>query len=175
MNGFNNAYNFILFYIIVNFLFSILLIISYQLRKNFYNIVYITDLLNLRFYITFFIYSLFIITIAMILGIPPFTNFFIKYNLILELTFHTIYYYYLVGIILTTVISTFYYIRLLKIIFFDFNLNLVTDINNTFNPLIKNSYKLIKFFSFYTLFIYFYFIKNIIQIKLNIEYGTLVL
>src|SRR5690242_10453534 len=89
--GFNNAYYFIVFYVMVNLLFFIILIALYSIKEKLYSLIYITDLLNLRKYITFYIYVLFLLIIAIILGIPPFTNFFIKYNLLLSLIIQTYY------------------------------------------------------------------------------------
>jgi NADH:ubiquinone oxidoreductase subunit 2 (subunit N) len=91
ITGFNNAYNFVIFYIIVNLIFFIILIVPYQIKNKLYTLIYITDLLNLRKYITFYIYLLFIVIVAIILGIPPSSNFFIKYNLLFSLITQTYY------------------------------------------------------------------------------------
>jgi NADH-quinone oxidoreductase subunit N len=84
IEGLTASYNFIIFYLIVNTLFFIFLI-TFSIKNKLQEFIYISDLIKIRIIISnSFIYYLFIIIIAAILGLPPLANFFIKYDLFIN-------------------------------------------------------------------------------------------
>jgi len=119
------AYNFLIFYIIVNTLFFSFLIISQLTKKIYSEYRYLTDLTNLSISLSNSILFIFIIIIISIISLPPIANFFIKYDLIINLL--QISNFIIFIILIFSVISAFYYIRLLKLLFFDRLITLWTN------------------------------------------------
>jgi NADH-quinone oxidoreductase subunit N len=153
------SYNFLVFYIIVNLIFfsfifytQYAIIISNKIiYKEFY---YITDLVNLSKYISGSLLFIFIITIIAIIGLPPLTNFFIKYDLLISILYTFKMPYLIIFIILiVTGLSSFYYIRLLKILFFDRSIIIWKNFKQRFFKLNIFSICLFYLFNFY----YFFF------------------
>jgi NADH-quinone oxidoreductase subunit N len=153
------SYNFLVFYIIVNLIFfSFIFCTQYAIitsnkiiYKEFY---YITDLVNLAKYMSSSMLFIFIIIIIAIIGLPPLTNFFIKYDLLISILYiHKIPYLILFIILIVTGLSSFYYIRLLKILFFDKSLIMWKNFKQRFFKINIFSICLFYLFNFY----YFFF------------------
>jgi NADH-quinone oxidoreductase subunit N len=159
------AYTFIIFYVITNILFFLIILIYYHTLKNFSNqtelteLKYLTDLNKLQLYLNPSIFVLLVIIIASMLGLPPFANFFIKYDLLVHLVYQS--HYCVVGVVLIiSIISAFYYIRLLKMLFFEYKiLNLLTKHSSFISYFTK-------LFTFNINNLILYFIIYI-QVKLN--------
>jgi NADH-quinone oxidoreductase subunit N len=119
----------IIYFINLFSFFFIILITKKILGFQELNLIYISQLSNI-FKINplfAFIISIIIFSIA---GLPPFGGFYTKYFILLDLI-NTKSYLIVLFILLLSVISTFYYIRIIKIIFF--NKNLVLNKEYYFN------------------------------------------
>jgi len=115
--GIMASYNFLIFYIIINTLFFSFLIFSQLTKKNYTEYRYLTDLTNFSTSLPNSILFIFIIIIISIISLLPIVNFFIKYDLLINLLQISNLVIFL--ILIFSVISAFYYIRLLKILFFE--------------------------------------------------------
>src|SRR6185437_7565462 len=114
--GIMASYNFLIFYIIINTLFFSFLIFSQLTKKNYTEYRYLTDLTNFSTSLPNSILFIFIIIIISIISLPPIANFFIKYDLLINLLQISNLVIFL--ILIFSVISAFYYIRPLTILFF---------------------------------------------------------
>ena len=85
------------------------------------NITYISQLSNL-FKINPLISISLAISIFSIAGLPPFGGFYTKYFILIDLI-NNKYYTVVIILLLLSIVSTFYYIRIIKILFFNKNLN----------------------------------------------------
>ena len=98
--------------------------------------------------------SVFVIVLLSLAGFPPFLGFYVKLKVFFSLI-QEMKYVVSIIIILCSVLSTFYYIRLLKIIFFE-----KTTVGNLYHPLKYFSTLCLIFIFFFLL--YFFFNPNII-------------
>jgi NADH-quinone oxidoreductase subunit N len=119
----------IIYFINLFSFFFVILITKKILGFQELNLVYISQLSNIfKINPAFaFIISIIIFSIA---GLPPFGGFYTKYFILLDLI-NIKAYFVVLFILLLSVISTFYYIRIIKIIFF--NKNLVLNKEYYFN------------------------------------------
>jgi len=107
---------YLIIYVFMNLGFFFLLLLCYN-EQNKIRINYISDLSSLGKNNLLLGFS-FAIVLFSFAGIPPLAGFFSKYYIFLALMQSKLYFYALIGIILS-VLSTFYYIRIVKIIFFE--------------------------------------------------------
>lgn len=144
------------------FSFFLILILSKKiLGFKELNITYISQLSNL-YKINPILGCLFAIIIFSIAGLPPFGGFYTKYFILLDLI-NVKLYFIVLFILLLSVISTFYYIRIIKIIFFNRSLIINTNYFNEFqnNTLFFNS-KNINLIFFLLNILIFFILSNIL-------------
>ena len=135
-------------YVLMNFVVFIIILSCVDSIKN-YRVTYITDLTSLGQTNPFFAYTL-SFALFSLAGIPPLAGFFSKYYLFLSLIEAHFYYTAVFGIVMS-VLSTFYYIRIVKVMFFE----------NTLTTYIFNSMDFIKkFFLFFFIIFLNYFSYN---------------
>nr|SYZ47125.1 4ce7c71e-3935-46ca-807d-4b838787743f-CDS [Plasmodiophora brassicae] len=120
MLGLHSFFLYLLIYVTTIFcFFGLLILIKKNTNKN---LIYLTDLLNPNTIHPLYKFT-FILLLFSIAGIPPLWGFFIKFQIFLSLI--DLHSYILVALgILTSTTSTYYYIRLIKIINFEKFINL---------------------------------------------------
>ncbi len=162
------------FYILNLFLFFFL--IQFIKKLNNYNEIYIQNINEFSnlFKINSKISIIFAFIVFSIAGLPPFLGFYPKYMLLIDI-FNNKLTIYGLCILIVTLISTYYYIKLIKIVFFEKNLknnkyfflfnnsiylNFLQKKNNFIFFLISSNFILNIFFMLYPFIIYymFYFI-----------------
>jgi len=165
-----NAYTSVYFYLIV-YLFSILvlwscltIIYSFNFTKNkFFSSfldrpVFLTDL-NCLFRSNYFWSILILIIFFSFAGIPPFSGFLAKIFIILSLIDEKIYFVSFL-LVLLSVLSSFYYMRIVKIIFFEkqvFSFSLLRFYSNFKTDNLNGSIYVIKVLLTFILFLNFFF------------------
>jgi NADH-quinone oxidoreductase subunit N len=110
-----NSFNFIIFYVVSNILFFFFLC-QYEI-DNKKKLIYLTDLsiLNSNQKNS----SIFVLIVMSLASLPPLSAFFIKYSLISEMVFLSLQCI-VTFVLFCSLISMYYYIRIIKIVFFDF-------------------------------------------------------
>jgi len=100
------------------------------------------------------IFSTVILSLA---GFPPLIGFYVKLNIFLTVIESSIYFAAIIGII-CSVISTFYYIRLIKVLYFESGIvgNLYISISYIFSLILTSCFYLLIILFFHTNFIYLY-------------------
>jgi len=100
------------------------------------------------------IFSTVILSLA---GFPPLIGFYVKLNIFLTVIESSIYFAAIIGII-CSVISTFYYIRLIKVLYFESGIvgNLYISISYIFSLILTSCFYLLVILFFHTNFIYLY-------------------
>jgi len=100
------------------------------------------------------IFSTVILSLA---GFPPLIGFYVKLNIFLTVIESSIYFAAIIGII-CSVISTFYYIRIIKVLYFESGIvgNLYISISYIFSLILTFCFYLVVILFFHTNFIYLY-------------------
>lgn len=129
--GLQSILLYLILYVLMNLVFFAGLLACYDSVKM-RRIVFISDLSSIGKTNPLLGFGL-AITLLSLAGIPPLAGFFSKYYLFLSVIHSKMYIYALIGIV-TSVLSTFYYIRVVKVIFFE----------NTENNLVIDSFDTIK-------------------------------
>ena len=157
--GLISSFIYLFIYVILSFsLFSIILVLR---KTNFIKFKRIYDLKNLLFS-NYVLAWCFILNLFSIAGIPPLLGFFAKLNIFYSLLNNNSFFIVFFFLILS-MFSSFYYLRMIKLIFFDINSNKT----NLIVPSRLEMYLIIfftfinLFFIFFSDFIYLFFYKLI--------------
>jgi NADH-quinone oxidoreductase subunit N len=114
--GLQSILLYLILYVLMNLVFFAGLLACYDSTKN-RRIMFISDLSSIGKSNPLLGFGL-AITLLSLAGIPPLAGFFSKYYLFLSVIHSQMYIYAIIGIV-TSVLSTFYYIRVVKVIFFE--------------------------------------------------------
>jgi NADH-quinone oxidoreductase subunit N len=146
--GFQSSLIYLLIYIIMNVVFLIIFLNTYNF-KIFKELKYFSEFKYLKFTNTTQIFY-FTAVIFSMAGIPPFAGFFGKFFLLLEAFNSTLYSVVIVALV-TSLISAYYYIRIIKITFFETtfsNTNLINYTNSFYTNVSNFCYNLLFFSPF---------------------------
>jgi NADH-quinone oxidoreductase subunit N len=124
-DGLQSILLYLILYVLMNLVFFAGLLACYDSTKK-RRIIFISDLSSVGKQKPLLGFGI-AITLLSLAGIPPLAGFFSKYYLFLSVIHAEMYIYAIIGIV-TSVLSTFYYIRVVKILFFE---NSETPLNIT--------------------------------------------
>jgi NADH-quinone oxidoreductase subunit N len=127
--GFKSALTYLIIYTVMNFIFFGILINTMNLITG-RNLIYFSDLNGISIY-NKFIANILSLTLFSMAGIPPLAGFFTKFYVFcsifqvsnyIYINYQTIYYS-LVYVLILTLLSSFYYVNILKQLFFEKSIN----------------------------------------------------
>jgi len=130
LDSLQNFFLYLIIYCIMSLgIFGFILLINYQNKKKLktYRIKYLTELSNLN-QLNITLTFLFAIIIFSMIGIPPLAGFLSKFYIFTSAVKTSFYFFAILGILIS-IIGAFYYIRLIKIVYFD-NLVEISSIGN---------------------------------------------
>ena len=157
-DGIHSLFCYLIIYILSGIcLWSIFLMIKFKNNFNNKGNKDLSDfvLLNKTNTLVSLVFSTVILSLA---GFPPFIGFYVKLNIFLAVIESSMYFVALVGI-LCSVISTFYYVRIIKILYFESGIvgNLYSSISYIFSFILATCFFFFFFFFFVPYFFFFLF------------------